>query len=70
MVHSGQVALGQNWDEFFPGLDADGSKVKGLWEPAKPLTAKALRPASEAGFNEQPNLGHQGGPCISLSKYS
>jgi multiple sugar transport system substrate-binding protein len=70
MMHSGQVALVQSWDEFFPGLDADDSKVKGLWEPAKPLTAKKLRPASEAGFNEQPNLGHQGGSCISLSKYS
>jgi len=70
MMHSGQIALAQSWDEFFPGLDADDSKVKGLWEPAKPLTAKKLRPASEAGFNEQPNLGHQGGSCISLSKYS
>ena len=70
MMHSGQVALVQSWDEFFPGLDADDSKVKGLWEPAKPLTAKALRPASEAGFNEQPNLGHQRGSCISRSKYS
>ena len=35
-----------------------------------PLTAKTLRPASEAGFAEKPNLGHQGGSCISLSKYS
>lgn len=70
MMHSGQVALVQSWDEFFPGLDADDSKVKGLWEPAKPLTAKVLRSPSEAGFNEQPNLGHQGGSCISLSKYS
>jgi multiple sugar transport system substrate-binding protein len=70
MMHSGQVALVQSWDEFFPGLDADDSKVRGLWEPAKPLTAKKLRSPSEAGFNEQPNLGHQGGSCISLSKYS
>ncbi len=45
MMHSGQVALVQSWDEFFPGLDADDSKVKGLWEPAKPLTAKKLRAA-------------------------
>lgn len=70
MMHSGQVALVQSWDEFFPGLDADDSKVKGLWEPAKPLTAKSLRSAADAGFDERPNLGHQGGSCISLSQYS
>ena len=33
MMVSGQIALVQSWDEFFPGLDADDSKVKGLWEP-------------------------------------
>jgi multiple sugar transport system substrate-binding protein len=42
MMHAGQVALVQSWDEFFPGLDADDSKVKGLWEPAKPLTASSF----------------------------
>ena len=70
MLHSGQVALVQSWDEFFPGLDADDSKVKGLWQPAKPLTAKALRTPADAGFGELPNLAHQGGSIISLSKYS
>ena len=71
MMHSGQVALVQSWDEFFPGLDADDSKVKGLWEPAKPLTAKTLRPAlGEAASTRSQTLGHQGGSCISLSKYS
>ena len=29
MMHSGQVALVQSWDEFFPGLDADDFKVQG-----------------------------------------
>ena len=70
MMHSGQAALVQSWDEFFPGLDADDSKVKGLWMPAKPLVPKKLRAAAECGFNEKPNAGHQGGSVISLSKYS
>ena len=70
MMHSGQVALVQSWDEFFPGLDADDSKVKGLWQPAKPLVPKVLRAAADCGFNEKPNAAHQGGSVISLSKYS
>lgn len=71
MLHSGQIALAQSWDEFFPGLDADDSKVKGLWQPAHPLMSKAgLRKPADAGFGELPNLGHQGGSIMSLSKYS
>ncbi len=35
MMAAGQCALVQSWDEFFPGLDADDSKVKGLWQPAE-----------------------------------
>ena len=70
MMHSGQVALVQSWDEFFPGLDANDSKVRGLWQPAHPLTPKALRAPADCGFNEKPNAGHQGGSVISLSKYS
>ncbi len=70
MMHSGQVALVQSWDEFFPGLDADDSKVKGLWQPAKPLVPAKLRAPADCGFNEKPNAGHQGGSVISLSKYS
>lgn len=70
MMHAGQVALVQSWDEFFPGLDADDSKVRGLWEAHKPLTAKSLRPPAECGFNERPDTGHQGGSPIALSRYS
>ena len=55
MMAAGQCALVQSWDEFFPGLDADDSKVKGLWMPAKPLVGKPLRPLSEVGFGEIPN---------------
>jgi multiple sugar transport system substrate-binding protein len=70
MMHSGQVALVQSWDEFFPGLDADDSKVRGLWQPAHPLVPKALRAPADCGFNEKPNAGHQGGSSIALSRYS
>ncbi len=50
MMHSGQVALVQSWDEFFPGLDADDSKVRGLWEPARPLTPISLRSPADCGL--------------------
>ena len=70
MMAAGQVALINSWDEFFPGLDADDSKVKGLWEPLKPITGKPLRAVADAGFGEIPNNGHQGGSILGLSKYS
>ncbi|WP_395014558.1 ABC transporter substrate-binding protein [Dongia sp.] len=71
MMAAGQCALVQSWDEFFPGLDADDSKVKGLWQPAKPLQSEAgLRGTDKVGFGEIPNLGHQGGSIMGLSQYS
>jgi multiple sugar transport system substrate-binding protein len=70
MMRSGRVAMVQSWAEFFPALDANDSKVRGLWQPARPLTPHALRPAAECGFNERPNAAHQGGSLISLSRHS
>jgi multiple sugar transport system substrate-binding protein len=71
MMQAGQVALVQSWDEFFPGLDADDSTVKGLWQPTKPLQATpGLRSTADVGFGEIPNLGHQGGSVMGLSSYS
>jgi multiple sugar transport system substrate-binding protein len=70
MMLSGKVAMVQSWDELFPGLDANDSKVRGLWAPAKPLTPTSLRPSADCGFNEKPNAAHQGGSSIALSKYS
>ena len=70
MMASGQCALVNSWDEFFPGLDADESKVKGLWQPLRPITGKPLRKPGDAGFGEIPNNGHQGGSTLNLSKYS
>ena len=71
MGAAGQVALVQSWAEFFPGWNADDSKVKGLWEMAKPLEGPAtLRSRDDVGFGEIPNWGHQGGSSIALSRYS
>ncbi len=70
MMASGQVAMVNTWDEDFPGMDADDSKVKGLWEPLHPIVGKTLRKPADAGFGEIPNNGHQGGSNLSLSKYS
>jgi multiple sugar transport system substrate-binding protein len=71
MGSAGQVALVQSWAEFFPGWNADDSKVKGLWEMAPPLQGPAtLRSRSDVGFGEIPNWGHQGGSSMGLSKYS
>lgn len=70
MMASGQSALVNSWDEFFPGLDGADSKVQGLWEPLHPIVGKPLKAAADAGFGEIPNNGHQGGSILGLSKYS
>lgn len=71
MMHAGQVAMVQSWDEFFPGLDGDDSPVKGLFEMTVPLQGPAtLRGRADAGFGEIPQWGHQGGSSMALSKYS
>jgi multiple sugar transport system substrate-binding protein len=70
MMASGQCALVNSWDEFFPGLDADDSKVKGLWMPANPDHRQAAPRQSDVGFGEIPNYAHQGGSILGLSKYS
>jgi len=66
--------LGANvisWAEFFPGLDVpDRSKTVGLWETADLPKEKALRTKEETSFDETPAIGHQGGSCIALSKYT
>ena len=46
MMAAGQVALINSWDEFFPGLDADDSKVKGLWECKRPIRGAKYAAAS------------------------
>lgn len=71
MMNSGQIAMCQSWDELFPGMDSDDSKVKGLWEMTVPLQGpNTLRGRNAAGFGEIPGWGHQGGSSIGLSKHS
>lgn len=66
--------LGANvisWSEFFPGTDnPDTSKTVGLWETADLPMEDAKRAREDCGFDETPAIGHQGGSCIALSKYS
>lgn len=60
-----------SWGEFFPGLDGGDSAVGGgLMEAAIPPEESALRTPDQAGFNEIPHIGHQGGSSIGLSRYS
>lgn len=64
---AGQVIT---WGEYFPSFDGKDSKVVGLMEAAPPPKAIALRSPADAGFGEIPNVGHQGGSGLGLSKYS
>jgi multiple sugar transport system substrate-binding protein len=69
-VAQGQAAMLISWCEFFPSFDGKGSQVVGKMEAARPPIAKKLRPPADAGFGEIPNVGHQGGSAIALSKFS
>jgi multiple sugar transport system substrate-binding protein len=67
------AGLGANvisWAEFFPGLDGDQSPTKGLWETADLPQEKELRSPDDCSFDEVPAIGHQGGSCMGLSRYS
>ena len=67
------AGLGANvisWAEFFPGLDGDQSPTKGLWETADLPQEVELRPKDQCSFDETPAIGHQGGSCMGLSRYS
>jgi len=70
-IQQGQGGQVITWGEDFPGWDDPAnSQVSGLMEAA-PLPANAAqRPAAEAGFEEEPDLGHQGGSTYALSRYS
>jgi multiple sugar transport system substrate-binding protein len=69
-VAQGQAGMLISWGEFFPSFDGKDSKVVGMMEAARPPTPKKLRSPADAGFGEIPNIGHQGGSAIALSKYS
>ncbi len=70
-VREGQAGQVLTWSESFPGWDDPAtSQISGLLEPAPPPAALALRPADQAGFEETPEVGHQGGSAYCLSRYS
>ena len=70
-IQQGQGGQVITWGEDFPGWDDPAnSKVSGLMQPATLPANTAQRPAAEAGFEEVPDLGHQGGSTYCLSAYS
>ena len=67
----GLAAVALTWGEYFPATDdPSSSRVPGLMGAAPPPKPRALRAPEEAGFGEIPNIGHQGGSALALSRYS
>jgi multiple sugar transport system substrate-binding protein len=69
-IRQGKAAMALSCGELFPSFDAPGSRVVGLMEAARPPKEAKLRTPEEAGFQEVPHIGHQGGSSICLSQYS
>ncbi|HYO29005.1 MAG TPA: extracellular solute-binding protein [Thermomicrobiales bacterium] len=70
-IQQGQGGQVITWGEDFPGWDDPASSaVAGMMEPVALPANAAQRPAEEAGFEEVPDLGHQGGSTYCLSRYS
>jgi multiple sugar transport system substrate-binding protein len=67
---AGSAGLIIDWCEFFPGWDGEKSKVPGLIEPADLPKEDSLRSPKDCSFGEIPAIGHQGGSCLAISKYS
>jgi len=60
-----------NWGEFFPVYDnPETSKVSGLFDVASLPQETELRTVEDTAFDEVPGIGHQGGSCLALSRYS
>lgn len=67
----GLAGLTLTWAEVFPALDDPAqSQVAGLMGAAPPPRPKALRAPADCGYGEIPNIGHQGGSALALSRYS
>lgn len=70
-IQQGQGGQVLTWSEDFPGWDDPArSRVSGLLQPDVPPAATALRPPDQAGFEETPEVGHQGGSAYCLSRSS
>jgi len=67
----GLAGVTVTWGELFPATDDPRlSLVPGLMEAAPPPRANVLRSPRDAGFGEIPNIGHQGGSALAISRYS
>ena len=70
-VQQGQAGQVLTWSEDFPTWDDPStSQIAGLMQPAVPPAAVTLRSPDHAGFEEVPEVGHQGGSSYCLSRYS
>lgn len=69
-IRQGQAAMVLSWGELFPSFDGPDSKVVGLMEAARLPQEVKLRAPEQAGFEEIPHIGHQGGSSICLSRHS
>ncbi len=67
---NGSAGMTILWGEFFPGFDGKDSRVVGMIETADLPKEDALRSKDETSFDEVPAIGHQGGSCLAISKYS
>ena len=67
----GLAGVTLTWGEIFPLLDdPERSQVAGLFDAAPPPRAAELRLPEQCGFGEIPNIGHQGGSALALSRLS
>jgi len=67
----GLAGVTLTWGEIFPLLDDPRqSRMAGLFDTAPPPRPVALRKPEQCGFGEIPNIGHQGGSALALSRLS
>ena len=67
----GLAGITITWAENFPAMDNPSeSLVVGQMEAAPPPLPDALRSPLDCGYGEQPNIGHQGGSALALSRHS
>jgi multiple sugar transport system substrate-binding protein len=69
-VAAGGVAFYTCWEEFFPMYDTEKSVIKGLMQFHVPPPAVKLRDPSACGYDETPNICHQGASCYTVARCS
>lgn len=67
----GQAGIYLSWGEYFASYDDPSfSNIIGLAEAAPCPAPIRLRAPEDCGFGEVPGIGHQGGSCLAVSRYS